>query len=190
MIKRIMLGLILALAGILGATALAPASASGVTPGPTAVSGSGPVANFIGEYFEIRNSATNKCASVKDRSVTAGATVHEWTCANANNDLWAPQPLGNGYYWLVNRNSGMCLDIRTNDSSLFGKSLQQFPCNIIYSSEQWRFDSAGPPRFNLVSAANPGYCAALRGGSSANGTAIEMYNCSIGDPLGKSWRLT
>ncbi len=190
---RMLIGIFLAFFASLSLTAAAPSSAAPIPPSGAAAAqlGSGPVTNFIGDYFELRNVGSNKCASVQDRSVAAGALVHSWSCANANNDLWNPIALGNGFYWLVNRNSGLCLDIRTNAGVSNGQVLQQFPCNMIYTSEQWRFDTIIPGRFQIASAANTGKCIDLKFGSTSNGALVQMWSC--GFPTGnlsQTWRLT
>jgi endoglucanase len=186
---RLLISMILAL---LASPTLTSATPSLAAPDPAAgAASSGPVTNFIGDYFELRNVGSNKFAIVKDRLVSAGALVLSWSCANADNDLWNPLALGNGFYWLVNRNCGLCLDIRTNAQVLDGLVLQQFPCSMIYPSEQWRFNTIIPGRFQISSAAATTKCFDLQSGSTSNSARLQMWTCSLpSGNLSQTWRLT
>jgi len=61
-------------------------------------------------------------------STADNAPIQTWTYGGGNNQQWTPVSEGNGYYHLVNRNSGKCLDVpgaATADSV----QLVQFTCN-------------------------------------------------------------
>lgn len=167
-------------------------------PGPATASASRPaggglLGRSVGQYYELRNDGSNKCADVTGQSRSPGAIVHQCSCANDDNQLWLPQPLNNGYYWLVNRNSGLCLDIRTNLVVSNGTLLQQYPCFLTISSEQWRFNSVGFPStaYQISSAANTGKCIDLAAQPTSDGAKIQMWDCFAATPgRAQSWRLT
>ena len=65
---------------------------------------------------------------VKDVSTADSALVQLWAYGNGSNQQWLPVAEGSGWYHLVNRNSGKCLDLpaaSTADSVQLG----QYTCN-------------------------------------------------------------
>jgi hypothetical protein len=111
-----------------------------------------------------------------------GAIVWQWSCGNNDdNQLWAPQSVGGGYYQLVNRNSGLCMDIRTGGGVLNGMAIQQWTCDVSISSEHWLLQPVDPPSgaYMLITQAG-GKCLDLSNGSSANGAKIQMWDCNSG----------
>jgi hypothetical protein len=65
---------------------------------------------------------------VQGGSTTAGAPLIQWPSNNANNQQWSLVATGDGYYKLVNRNSGQLAD-DANNSQKAGTNIIQWPSN-------------------------------------------------------------
>jgi hypothetical protein len=90
-------------------------------------------------YIQIINWRNSTCLDVAGGSLDAWVPVVVNPCASTDSQLWAP-------YWagsptirtLVNRHSGLCLDLYFNNSGN-GTIIQQYPCNGT-SAQVWRID--------------------------------------------------
>jgi glucosylceramidase len=85
-----------------------------------------------GGYDEVLNRNASANNEVLDVAGGPGATgngtqIQLWAYVGGSNQQWQPVALGNGYYELVARNSGKCLDV-TGGSSGDGVRLQQWSC--------------------------------------------------------------
>jgi hypothetical protein len=70
-----------------------------------------------------------------------GARVQQWSCNGGPNQQWRLDPGVPGYYRLVNRNSGKCLDVNGFDRS-DGARIQQWSCND-GANQQFTFRQPG-----------------------------------------------
>ncbi|MDX6515274.1 MAG: hypothetical protein QOF12_455 [Solirubrobacteraceae bacterium] len=61
-------------------------------------------------------------------TVADGAKIQTWAYGGGTNQQWQPVSLGNGFYKMVARNSGKCLDVPAA-STANGVQLQQHTCN-------------------------------------------------------------
>ncbi len=90
-----------------------------------------------------------------------------------------------GYYRLVNRNSGIVLDV--NQSSVAnGASIIQWPWNA-GNNQQWRIAGAGSGIFTITNR-NSGKLLDVPGGSPAEGMALIQYQSTGG--ANQHWRIT
>jgi glucosylceramidase len=95
-----------------------------------------------GSYYGILNRNAAAQNLVLDVAGGAGATangakVQLWTSSGATNQQWKPVPLGGGFYELVARSSGKCLDV-PGASTANGVQLQQWSCTGA-SNQQFAF---------------------------------------------------
>jgi len=126
----------------------------------------------VGNFFELVNTATDKCADVTGWSTTPGAIVHQWDCANDDNQLWAPVDIGNGLVQLVNRHSGLCMDVR-NDMG----DIQQYDCSTGIASESWQVVHLDvSSTVELISSL--GTCLGVKNASRSNGAKIRVSECN------------
>ncbi|MEV0216537.1 RICIN domain-containing protein [Micromonospora sp. NPDC050695] len=65
---------------------------------------------------------------VTDRSTADEAPIQLWSYSGGNNQQWRAESEGGGYYRLVNRNSGKCLDV-PGASTADSVQLIQYACN-------------------------------------------------------------
>ena len=96
------------------------------------------------DAFALVNKRSDKCADVTAASRHPNELVQQYDCHYEANQQWlaVPAPSAPGYYWLVNVNSGMCLDLQANSEAEVGNDtlIQQFYCNPEYTSERWQFE--------------------------------------------------
>ena len=63
-----------------------------------------------------------------DRSTADTAPIQLWSYGGGNNQQWRAESEGGGYYRLVNRSSGKCLDV-PGASTADSVQLIQYTCN-------------------------------------------------------------
>jgi hypothetical protein len=90
------------------------------------------------------NDHADKCVDVPDWSKTVSTPLHEWDCRGGDNQLWWPIPFADGSFPLMNRNSGMCMDIGANGTGYDGVPVVQAVCDYVWrdTRELWRWQAA------------------------------------------------
>lgn len=151
------------------------------------VAGAGLVASpaqaRFGNYVQIINAVTSKCADVADKSRDPGHIVHQFSCANDDNQLWLPQSMGNGYFQYINRRSGLCLDAGTVATA--GTLITQQNCITSQAGQWWRWQGADEIGHLVLNSGLGNFCLALLPFSSRNGTLIEIDDCAT--TSGQMW---
>jgi Ricin-type beta-trefoil lectin domain-like len=137
----------------------------------------------FGNYYEIINAVTGKCADVADKSRDPGYVVHEWTCANDDNQLWLAQPVGNGYFEYINMRSGLCLD--GGQFPIAATLVTQQVCDTSRPGQWWRWLGADDIGHLVLNSGLGNLCLALLPFSSRNGTLIEIDDCAT--TSGQMW---
>ena len=74
-------------------------------------------------------------------ATSVGVKIQTWSYGGGTNQQWLPVSLGGGYYKMVARNSGLCLDVPGSSASS-GVQLQQYTCNGT-GAQAWRLATAG-----------------------------------------------
>ncbi len=61
-------------------------------------------------FYQVKIGTSGWCLTVENAALTAGATVIASACQDASNanQLWRLDAKGDGGYWLINKNSGLC----------------------------------------------------------------------------------
>jgi hypothetical protein len=164
------------------ATAVAATSGLALAaPVNAAPAGQGVQPLGVGAFEQIRNEYSNKCIIPKGNSSNANAPIVQRTCENRNHHRWVFTPVGNGYYWIVNQGSGMCLDLAANSEEevTYGTRVQQFWCSSEYTSEQWYpISYYGTPIFWLQNRVK-GLCLDVLGRSTSNDAPLQVIECKI-----------
>jgi hypothetical protein len=172
MIKRRLALLLLA-----SMTTIAAALATGAT-----AQAAGPHAAAAGFPFAVNiiNFSSNKC--LQPDSGNPNAIVVQRTCDSANFlQRWYTSQLADGYSFVVNQGTGLCMDLQANSEAEVGSGtlVQQFYCSVDFTTEHWNFVPGSRVNhyqvFNLVK----GLCLDLRGRSSANGAPIQVWECKF-----------
>ncbi|MET0492956.1 MAG: ThuA domain-containing protein [Actinoplanes sp.] len=87
------------------------------------------LATTSGTYVRINNRGNSAQAlDVTNVSTADNAPIQTWTYSGGNNQQWQQVAEADGYYHLVNRNSGKCLDVPAA-STADGVQLVQYACN-------------------------------------------------------------
>jgi GH43 family beta-xylosidase len=115
-----------------------PVSLETDIPVPSGERGSpSPPANTV--YYSVVNRDGEKCLEVQGSSTADGAQLQQSTCNNGPNQQWSLDYLANGYYRLLNRNSGKALEAAGGPSATQeGAPLQQSSW-AHSANQQWRF---------------------------------------------------
>jgi hypothetical protein len=124
------------------------------------------------------NTNSQLALEVYHSSTSSGAAVDQFTWNNTSTQWWLPIRNQDGYYQLVNTNSGMCLD---GGSAVPQASIIQWTCNGTYD-QQWSFVFTGRydggwPVYNLVNHLS-GLCMDVPHGSIFAGTVLWQYRCN------------
>lgn len=123
-------------------------------------------------------------ADVKDKSTESGGTVQLWTAAESDNQKWAVKHVGNGYYTLTAKHSGMALNVYGGYYK-DGPDVQQYPYTDNDAASMWMLKDAGNGSFYIVNK-NGCFLDADRG-VMANGTNIGGWCGNSGD--NQKWKL-
>lgn len=98
-------------------------------------------------YHQIVND-DDRCLAVTDAALNHAAPVGVQTCSGASNELWDVQPVGNGYYFIKVRHTGMCLNVAYFGQA-DGSDVVQATCTDS-TNEQWLPWDSGNGEFWLV----------------------------------------
>jgi hypothetical protein len=120
---------------------------------------------------------TSFCLDVPFGTNKAKYPLVSWTCNNGENQQWTYKDS-----MLINKKSGMCLDIKNNEKQA-GVHVGQFKCNASAQNQKWVYNSDK----TLTSPSAPGMCLDLKGGNVGNGTETILWNCNNVD--NQKWTL-
>jgi hypothetical protein len=122
---------------------------------------------------------SGKCLDVAGGThvIEPGATVIQWECTGAANQIWRLAPVGD-VYQVIATHSNQCLDVQGGvDATAKGIDVVQWECTGA-ANQLWRL----VPRngaYQLV-AVHSGKCLDVEGGESAieNGTPVIQWDCT------------
>jgi V8-like Glu-specific endopeptidase len=120
----------------------------------------------------------SKCVDVSNGGPNDGAKIQQWDCQSDNsNQLFQLEPVGN-YYQIKHTASGKCLDV-LNAYTATGTKVQLWTCNG-GTNQLWSMSSnasTGNGRDFKIVGVGSGKCIDLSGGSSSNGTQMQIWDC-------------
>jgi hypothetical protein len=122
----------------------------------------------------LQVSHSQKCMDVPGGSSNAVTPIQQFSCTGANNQEWSVESVGNGYYRIVSRFSGMCLDVK-GFSQQPHAVVQQYPCNG-GDNQSFTFRKVSGD-YNLIVAKHSGMCLDVKGASTADLAPIQQYSC-------------
>jgi hypothetical protein len=140
-----------------------------------------------GVYYELflpYNAAYSECLDVPSASTTPGTQVQIYHChgyaSNGANQLWqffkVPGTEGwygaNWLYWIVNKNSGMCLGLDQGESAVRQRICA--PGNIaqLWGISQSNIDLNGEGLIQLFNGEWPANCMGVMNGVRSNSTPV------------------
>jgi hypothetical protein len=168
---------------LLLASGLVVAAACDGTPPPTAAPGTAqPGLSIVsGNYYVIRNVATNKVLDVESAGCCNGYWVHQWTYQGLANQQWRVVDVGGGYYKITARHSGRALDVQ-NASLSDGAVIHQWDYQGL-EHQQWSLYNLGYDTY-IITARHSGKSLKATGTSNGSGVRQYPYNGSYAE-----WRL-
>lgn len=119
-----------------------------------------------------------KCMDVTNGGTSNGTKLQQWSCtADSTNQLFELEPVGS-YYQIKHTASGKCLDV-LNAYTADGSYIQLWEChggdNQLWSMSS-NNSSSDARDFKMVGKGS-GKCMDLAGGSSSNGTQLQIWTC-------------
>lgn len=131
---------------------------------------------------KIINYSSNKClqpqsfapnARVEQRTCSGFATLQAWQPVNADAD---------GYVWLRNTSTGMCMDLWANSREEVGNGtlIQVFTCAEESWGQRWnRVNGSRDGHFMIFAKERPTLCLDVQNRSSSNGALLQLYQCKF-----------
>jgi glucosylceramidase len=163
-----------------------PSKATVTFVGTVAAAPATPTTPRAGQTYRIVNRLSGKPIGVYGASTANGAQIVQWTHDGDPDQQWTLLDAGNGYYNLVDVNSGLALD-DTNGSTSNGTQMQQWALGVGNSNQQWQITSLGNGYYTLTNRTS-GLMLDLANGGLGDGTAIQQWAGSSGD-LNQQWAL-
>lgn len=133
-------------------------------------------------WFYVKSAVVEKCSDVNGKSTSPHALVISFDCRGTNNQLWTFVRDGAGTFDIINRGSGLCLDVFSNFPAVNGDLLQQFPCGP--DTAKWEFRAVGGDVVRIVDGTS-GRCLSFPD-TFDNGARLEMWDC-IPDDFYQLW---
>ncbi|WP_075736615.1 RICIN domain-containing protein [Streptomyces acidiscabies] len=120
-------------------------------------------------YYRLASVSSGKVLDVNGFSTADGTRIQQWTDQNTANQQWKLKPVGDGYYELVNRNSGKVLGIASRSAA----AEQQTDSSS--AAQEWKIkEVGGSGAVTFVSRAN-GKVLDVTGSSKTDGAAVIQY---------------
>ena len=141
------------------------------SPEVTIDTAAGTVTGTAATYNTLIARHSSQCADVTSQSLWAGAQIKQYDCNGGANQKYWFKSVGSGYYQLMVRNSGLC--VQENASTV-----TQENCASSATNQQWSLTTTGS-YVNVTSRAS-GECLDVNGASTANGAALITYTCNGG----------
>jgi PKD repeat protein len=121
--------------------------------------------------LRIRSNHSNLCVNIRGASTASGASVIQWPCGTAANELFAVNNL-DGHLQFVAKHSGLCIAQANTTAS--GGPVVQLPCNA-GATTQWTLSGA-----TLRNRAS-GACLDVPGNSTAQDVELITWTCHNGN---------
>jgi hypothetical protein len=128
-------------------------------------------------YRWVRNIRSGLCIQPEYEAAINGITIVQQPCTYGNYyQQWLLMRLSNGRNLLVNRGSGMCLDLRDGITADWSP-IQQWACNTTSTTMQWGVQEIRPWTYRHVNGRS-GKCLDVRWGSYEPGAVIQIFHCT------------
>ena len=153
-----------------------------VDPDPPTPTGSRTVVD--GDYYISTALDNNKVLDIDDGQISNNkANAQLWSWEKGNNQIFTVRHIGDGYYNIICKKSGKCLEVE-GGSKEAGSNVQQYDGNWT-DAQQWVIKESGDGYFYVVSKCS-GLYLDLDNYNTANGTNIKVYTGNSSDA--QKWR--
>ena len=136
-----------------------------------------------GDYYITSALNNNKVLDIDDGQISNNkANAQLWDLLNWENQIFTIKHIGEGYYSIVCKKSGKCLEIEGGYASA-GTNVQQYDSNGT-DAQQWVIKEVGD--YYCITSKRNGLCLDLDNYNTDNGTNIKVYSTSLSDA--QKWR--
>jgi GH35 family endo-1,4-beta-xylanase len=147
----------------------------------------GPVAPLPnGNYRITPRNTLNKALDIAGNYLGDSANAHIWTYLGASNQEWSLTHVGNGWYEIKARHSGLALDVNGGNSAN-GTNVQQWSDNDS-NAQRWRLDPADNGWFRVTPMVAQDKCLDVAGGVNAIGDGTNVHIWQYGGAANQQWK--
>lgn len=132
-----------------------------------------------GSLYSFSAQSSQQCWDVPNSSLDKGAIVQQWTCNNTPAQAFTAHAVGNGYFTLVNSNSGKCLQIREGSVG-DGAVLEQWDCMPDAAHQRFFAGKVANETGIHLKPGNSGLCLEVERNSTDIGAKIRQSVCKPG----------
>jgi hypothetical protein len=121
---------------------------------------------------------TDMCLDVPSSSTSDGEVIQLYTCNNTGAQRFTFQPVTDGFYRIVNQNSGKCLDVQGELDEL-GALVQQLGCTakpVDAPNQQFRLEPTDSGYYRVIPRHSV-KCFRMKNGGTVTGTQLTQYDC-------------
>src|SRR5439155_5275494 len=141
-------------------------------------SGGGGGGGLPGGWVEIINQTSTKCLDDTGWGTASGTPVQQYGCGNNQaNQQWQLVASDSGYYRVVNRYTGLVLDVTGGPGATGSGVKVELWTSWNGPNQQWRPVDMGGGYYKPV-ARHSGKCLDVPGASIANGVVLQQWDCN------------
>ena len=153
---------------------------------PVIVIQTGSITVTDGDYYISTALDNNKVLDIDAGQISNNkANAQLWELLNGQNQVFTVRHIGNGYYNIICKESGKCLEVDGGNTSA-GTNVQQYDGNGT-DAQQWVIKETGDGYYNIISKCN-GLYLDVDNCNTNNGTNIKIYSGNASDA--QKWRFT
>ncbi|MGW4164617.1 RICIN domain-containing protein [Streptomyces sp. NPDC004788] len=143
-----------------------------------------PASASAANYTTVTNVAGGTCLEMPGFTGEWGAQATVWGCNDGDNQTWVFNSMGGGFFQIVNRSSGLCLELPgLPPSTDNGTRVQQWQCNG-GRNQLWWFDHWANVNGNHTAEIKNAYagCLEINGWQTGTwGTGAQLWSCNGGN---------
>jgi hypothetical protein len=139
-----------------------------------------------GVWYKILAGHTGKALTVENRATNAGANVVQWDYEGSHQE-WSLEDAGDsgaGYLKIINRNSGMCLEVQDWNTS-DGGNVRQGQFADYQNNQMWTLEKEG--NYYQIINRNSGKLVDVEANSNSNGANVHQWSYFGADAYNQKW---
>jgi hypothetical protein len=130
-----------------------------------------------GQLSTLTAENSGECMNDSGDSLKAGNPIIQSPCNGGKNQDWTLTAVGTNKYQVINKASGLCLDV-FGYSTVNGAKIDQYTCmGTSHLNQIWSLQPSSGGGYTLVSA-NSGKCLDVPGSSTSNGVQLVQQPCN------------
>ena len=145
-------------------------------------------ASALAPNYEFVAGNSGKCMDVAGGSTSNGARLQQYVCNGTSAQLFRTEPVGNGYYRIVNLASQKCLDVKDVSFADYAP-VQQYTCHSGYN-QHWEFRlMAGTFDWYQIIARHSDKCLTVASSSLEDRAPLVQEACGPLGTYNQNWQL-